>query len=54
VGDFLKVAEILHEGASDAKLEEAMFRTAISRAYYVSKESLRLAREILDALAKLR
>jgi uncharacterized protein (UPF0332 family) len=32
--DFLKVAEILHQGASGAKLEEAMFRVAISRAYY--------------------
>ena len=35
-GDFLKVAEILHEGASGAKLEEAMFRIAISRAYYAA------------------
>jgi uncharacterized protein (UPF0332 family) len=32
--DFLKVADILHEGASGAKLEEAMYRIAISRAYY--------------------
>jgi uncharacterized protein (UPF0332 family) len=35
-GDFLKVAEILHDGASGAKLEEAMFRIAISRAYYAA------------------
>jgi uncharacterized protein (UPF0332 family) len=34
--DFLKVAEILHDGASGAKLEEAMFRIAISRAYYAA------------------
>lgn len=32
--DFLKVAEILHEGASEGSLHEAMYRIAISRAYY--------------------
>jgi uncharacterized protein (UPF0332 family) len=34
--DYLKVAEILHDGAKDAKLEEAMYRIAISRAYYAA------------------
>ena len=34
--EFLKVAEILHEGASDAKFAEAMYRIAISRAYYAA------------------
>jgi uncharacterized protein (UPF0332 family) len=34
--DYLKVAVILHDGASKAKLEEAMYRIAISRAYYAA------------------